>query len=280
MSTELVRRLSVSAVLILVLSLLIGYALTLVGSTIVTLVLAAFSIVGMWEYIGLAQAKKLRPAKMILLSAASSTITAFSVAVFFPHFARLPVVFLALALVVLFFWRFKDPAQSLTHIAIDFFALIYIAVPLGLMLGVLYPNGYGSDGRWWLVYLLVVTKVTDAGAYFIGQLWGRHALSKLSPKKTIEGAAGGIACALVSSIAIWVIAHTSAPKEFSLGIGGACGLGVLLGVVAQMGDLGESLFKRDASVKDSNVIPGLGGVLDILDSLLVTTPIVYFIASL
>ncbi len=278
MQKEWIKRCVVSGILTVILCLLIGYSQTIVGSVFVSLALAIFSVVGIWEYIGLARAKGLRPASTILLSLASSTITFFSIAAFFPKFAKLPILFLTFALVALFIWRFRNPKESLAHLASDFFALFYIAVPLGLMLGVLYPAGFGSDGRWWLAYLIIVTKVTDAGAYFIGKTWGRRTLSSLSPKKTVEGAIGGIGFAIASSLIICVLARAYAPQHFSLGYPGAIGLGCLLGIVGQIGDLGESLLKRDADVKDSNIIPGLGGILDMLDSLLVTTPIVYFIA--
>jgi phosphatidate cytidylyltransferase len=133
------------------------------------------------------------------------------------------------------------------------------------------------DGRWWLVYLLVVTKITDIGAYFIGRLWGKRRLAPvLSPKKTIEGAFGGFICAILGSLAMVYIGQEFAGKSFPLHPSDALWLGIVIGIFGQIGDLAESLLKRDAAAKDSNTLPGLGGILDMLDSLIFTAPIVYF----
>jgi phosphatidate cytidylyltransferase len=143
---------------------------------------------------------------------------------------------------------------------------------MGMILGILYSKGV--DGRWWIAYLLVVTKITDIGAYFAGSLWGRRKLApNISPKKTIEGAIVGLACALTASFVFGLgIGYTT---SFRLGVFEWLFLGLILGVVGQFGDLSESLLKRDANKKDSNALPGLGGVLDSIDSILFNAPIIY-----
>jgi phosphatidate cytidylyltransferase len=130
------------------------------------------------------------------------------------------------------------------------------------------------DGRWWIAYLLVVTKITDVGAYFAGSLWGRRKLAPaISPKKTIEGAIFGLACAMAASLAFSLLGNYAGP--FRLRTLEWLFLGGLLGAVGQFGDLSESLLKRDANKKDSNALPGVGGVLDLVDSILFNAPIIY-----
>ena len=143
---------------------------------------------------------------------------------------------------------------------------------MGMILGILYMSGV--DGRFWVTYLLVVTKITDVGAYFAGNLWGRRKLApNISPKKTIEGAVFGLVCACGASFLFYVGTDYGSP--FHLGGYEWVFLGLLLGAVGQFGDLSESLLKRDANKKDSNALPGLGGVLDALDSVLFNAPIIY-----
>lgn len=143
---------------------------------------------------------------------------------------------------------------------------------MGMILGILYLQEV--DGRWWVAYLLVVTKITDIGAYFAGSLWGRRKLAPaISPKKTIEGAIFGLVCAMAASFVFHLLSDYAGP--FHLGTFEWVFLGLLLGLAGQFGDLSESLLKRDANKKDSNVLPGLGGVLDMVDSILFNAPIIY-----
>ncbi len=112
----------------------------------------------------------------------------------------------------------------------------------------------------------------DTAAYLVGRAWGRHQLApRVSPQKSVEGAAGG----LVASIAAGAVARVWFAPFLSWGL--ALGLGALVGVFAQLGDLVESLLKRDAEAKESSsLIPGHGGVLDRFDSLLFAAPLVYY----
>jgi phosphatidate cytidylyltransferase len=219
---------------------------------------AGISAIGVWEYAQLAIAKKRRPATL----------------------PQLPILVVALGVIAFFIHRFKKAAGALNEIAIEFFGIIYVAVPLSLILGVLYPNphqGFPQEGRWWLLYLIVVTKITDVGAYFVGRLWGKNKLCpSLSPQKTVEGAIAGFIGAVCASVAIHKLAVYMQAEWFHLSFSESVWLGMLIGILGQIGDLAESLLKRDAVVKDSNALPGLGGVLDMVDSLLFTTPVIYF----
>ena len=131
-----------------------------------------------------------------------------------------------------------------------------------------------ADGSWWLLYFILVTKASDMGAYAVGSLIGRHKMiPRVSPGKTWEGFGGAI---LVSTAVSLVFAHFAQNYLTGMTVVHAAILGVLLGVGAVAGDLVESLFKREAGVKDSGrYFPGIGGVLDLVDSLLFNAPIMY-----
>jgi len=122
--------------------------------------------------------------------------------------------------------------------------------------------------------LLLMTKLGDIGAYIVGMTLGKTPLlPKISPKKTIEGAIGGLFFSILGAI---VSKHWLGASYLH-----AVSLGLFLGVLGQLGDLSESLIKRDCGVKDSGtVLPGMGGFLDEMDSLLFTAPVFYFYLSL
>ncbi len=276
---DLNRRLLVSSISVLVVAFLITYSQNAIVKWLLLLFITALACIGVWEYAQLAIAKGSRPASRLMIIASAIVVFAFYASLHFVSFPQLPIFVLVVALWAFFLKHFKEPRNSLIDIAVELFGVAYVAVPLSLMLGVLYPiahEGAPQEGRWWLVYLIVVTKITDMGAYFVGRLWGKHRLSSLSPKKTVEGALSGFLCAILASIVIHWIGQKLAPQDFHLSFFESIWLGALLGTVGQIGDLAESLLKRDALVKDSNQLPGLGGVLDMVDSLLFTTPIVYF----
>ena len=157
--------------------------------------------------------------------------------------------------------------DHLTRVALTLFALFYISWFLSFFIKIKLLPG----GAYLVAFLILVTKIGDAGAYFIGKKFGKNPLiPRISPKKTREGAIGGLAL----GVGVAYFARGFLPDA---PIFHAIILGVLLGVVGQVGDLAESLFKRNFNVKDaSNNLPGLGGVLDVIDSLLFTAPIFYF----
>ena len=150
--------------------------------------------------------------------------------------------------------------------------MIYAALPLAL-----WPSlqDFQLDERFTpagpLVLLLAATWFCDSGAYFTGKMLGRHKLFvRASPNKTVEGAIGGLVFAAVPLLLIyWMDWATPNVLDFIV-------LPIAVGIFGQLGDLLESLFKREAGVKDSsNIIPGHGGVLDRFDSLLLSTPVFY-----
>lgn len=127
-----------------------------------------------------------------------------------------------------------------------------------------------NDGMNYLILLFFVILMTDIGAYFFGSKYGKTKLAEvISPKKTVEGAIGGAACAIATSLIIGYLIHIHWYQSLIVGI--------LITIFAQLGDLSESLIKRDAGVKDSgDSLPGHGGFLDRADSYLFSAPVAYY----
>ena len=139
---------------------------------------------------------------------------------------------------------------------------------------VLIMNSYGGDwnGRDWIILALFSTFAVDTTAYFIGRAWGRHKMAPtVSPGKTWEGAAGGLVGAIVAVIALALL------LDIDISYSEMVILGLLIAVFAQLGDLAESKLKRSMGVKEAgNLIPGHGGILDRLDSIVFTGVVVYY----
>ena len=176
------------------------------------------------------------------------------------------IVIACLFTFVLLFTR-RENSQALASIAVTMFGLLYIAWFFSFFIKLKFL----PHGSLLVTFLILVTKMGDVGAYFIGRSFGRHNLiPRISPNKTVEGTVGGLAFSVGSALAGKLyLPNFSFPHLLTLGI--------LLGILAQVGDLAESLIKRDCAVKDAgNNISGFGGMLDIIDSLLFTVPIFYF----
>jgi len=159
-------------------------------------------------------------------------------------------------------------------------AVVFAMVYLGFMLGCFLALRRWHSA-WLIVGIIFVTKACDSGAYFTGRAIGKHKMIPwLSPGKTWEGLAGGIAGAMLVG---WLLALASAwlPAEERIPPLLGVAAGALFAVVGQLGDLTMSLFKRGAGFKDSSsIIPGLGGVLDVLDSPLLVAPVAYWLFTL
>jgi phosphatidate cytidylyltransferase len=170
----------------------------------------------------------------------------------------------------------RDMTNSLTHIAVTIFGIMYIGW-MGSHLVMLreLPSALGLDDRMGVqlvFFAALLTWATDTGAYLFGVAFGRHQLiPRISPKKTVEGAVGGL---LAAGLCGWLCAKSLTPFLTPLA---ATVVGLIVGVMAQLGDLVESMIKRDAGIKDSaELIPGHGGVLDRFDSMLFTVPVLYY----
>ena len=171
----------------------------------------------------------------------------------------------------------SERKSSISPVASTLFGVVYVVFLLNLLQKIRYFPGdvQSNDGNWWLLFFIVVSKMSDTGAYCIGQLIGKNKMiPRVSPGKTWEGFAGGIVFSIVTA---WIFHHFAGDHFGLMPLSHALILGVLLGVGSVAGDLVESLFKREADVKDSgHFFPGVGGVLDLLDSLLFNAPIMYF----
>ena len=188
----------------------------------------------------------------------------------------IPWTMLALAVGVLLIFlgemrRYEKPGQVTRDMAAALFAMAYVGLLMSVLIRLRMDFGVGA-----LVALVVVVKMGDIGAYTVGRLVGRHKMAPvLSPGKTWEGAAGAI---VVATAGAWIALTWLVPWFSGIASFPAAWLffGPMVAVVGILGDLAESLLKRDAGKKDSSTwFPGFGGVLDILDSILWAGPIVY-----
>ncbi|HMN29621.1 MAG TPA: phosphatidate cytidylyltransferase [Caldilineaceae bacterium] len=153
------------------------------------------------------------------------------------------------------------------------FATCLASIYLGLMMGQVMALRQLPEGLWWVLYGAVITWCNDTAAYFVGVTWGRRKLwPRLSPKKTWEGTiAGWIGAALAGGVAVALFPVTMGPLT-------GAAFGLLGGGFALFGDLAISMVKRQVNVKDSgNLIPGHGGILDRLDSILFVLPLIYYV---
>jgi phosphatidate cytidylyltransferase len=166
----------------------------------------------------------------------------------------------------------KNNTTGIISISVTLFGLMYVPWLLNFVQKInFFP---GVEGKYFLLYFILITKFSDMGAYAIGSLIGRHKMiPRISPGKTWEGFGGAI---VVSTGASLAFVHFLGAHMFAMNTLHAIILGVILSSTAVIGDLIESLFKREAGVKDSgSFFPGIGGILDLLDSLLFNAPIMY-----
>lgn len=174
--------------------------------------------------------------------------------------------------------REKNLHGATAAVGAAMFAFVYLGLMFGFLLAL-----RREHSAWVVAGVIVVTKSCDMGAYFTGKAIGRHKLIPwLSPGKTWEGLLGGVgAASLVALGAWWLYRH----EVGAVGVGAMAGwyaafVGALFALSGQAGDLLESVLKRDAGVKDSGrALPGMGGVLDVLDSILLTAPLAYWLLT-
>jgi phosphatidate cytidylyltransferase len=166
----------------------------------------------------------------------------------------------------------KTNTSGILAISTTLFGLLYVPWLLNFIQKInFFPR---ANGTYYVLYFIVVTKFSDTGAYAVGSLLGRHKMiPRISPGKTWEGFAGAL---VVSTLASLLFAWIAGERLTGMNSLHAIVLGVLLGAAAVLGDLIESLVKREAGLKDSGgFFPGIGGILDLLDSLLFNAPLMY-----
>lgn len=241
------------------------------------------------ELLSLLRAKNHRPIAWVVYLGNLALPLAAALPIFFQLSGRqmtanpLAWPLLALAAMVAFvFWaemaRYRAAGTSTLNASLAIFSLIYIGFLIGFwaLLRLHIDNGWGMTA---LFSMLLIVKMADVGAYVAGKNFGQHKLTPvLSPGKTWEGALGGIAAAVITS---WAFFHFAAPAIVGStyvepSISASIAYGVLLALAGLLGDLAESLLKRDMDRKDSSTwLPGLGGVLDIIDSVLMAGPVAW-----
>jgi len=247
--------------------------------------IAGIGLLGLWEYFEMLDRRGVPNFKLTALI----TAVVFMAGSFLAFRAYGPdksydfeiavmVVFLLVVFARQMFRRTRD-ANPLETMAYTLFGLLWVVWLFNFLTKIVYLAPRGADGettgQFYVLYLLLVTKFSDMGAYLTGSLFGRHQLvPHISPHKSWEGLAGAVLFAVGGSFGLWYLI----PGQLSaFGPADLLILGVLLGVAAVIGDLAESIVKRSAEAKDSGgLLPGIGGVLDLIDSVLFTAPILFF----
>jgi len=168
----------------------------------------------------------------------------------------------------------RSNTAGILAISTTLFGLMYVPWLLNFIQKINFFPGIEGNGKFYVLYFILVTKFSDTGAYAVGSLFGKHKMiPRISPGKTWEGFGGAVAVSTITSL---VFAHFAGNHLVGMNWIHAIILGVVLSAAAVVGDLIESLFKREAGVKDSGkLFPGMGGILDLLDSLLFNAPIMY-----
>jgi len=266
------------------------------GGAPLAALLAVASAIGAWEFFRLARGAGNQPLDDIGIALAGLTPLAVH-ARYLGFYAVRPVDVLVIVLVVcaLALWMRGSNGQPMASLAITFFGALYTGATLSFAY-VLRYHQYAMGGRdvtiggvhlavaaggALVVLPVVATWATDIGAYAFGRAFGRRKLMpSVSPGKTVAGAVGGV---VVSVLVTWAYARYALRPVAQLGLTptGIVVFGTLISVAAQVGDLFESLLKREAGVKDSShLIPGHGGLLDRVDSLIFVLPVAYLLLGL
>jgi len=255
------------------------YLLVVFGSTMqFFLVIAAGVAIGLYEFYRMFKNSGYNPQTSVGILVGLIVVTGFYIGANSGGETALvfsPDVMVAAAFTIALIFRLfsgRDTNGALVDVAITFTGIVYVAWLSAYMVLLRCWNTNGIDGRALIFFLFLVTWATDTGAYVVGSLIGRHKLyPKISPKKSVEGALGGLAFSVGIAVACKYTFYTV------LTLHDALVLGVILGIVGQVGDLAESMIKRSARVKDSGgLIPGHGGMLDRIDSLLLNAPALYY----
>ncbi|MGE5123506.1 MAG: phosphatidate cytidylyltransferase [Acidobacteriaceae bacterium] len=264
----LVKRLLVAIVL-----LPLGLAAIVAGGWFLTALVGLFMGLAAWEYVTLFRAGGYKPARVLvvggtLLLLVGRNINGFESA---PWLISL-LILLSMTYHLVAYERGRDQAGT------DF------GITLG---GMLYIGWFGAyfislrnlpEGKWWILVVLPAVWFADSGAYFIGKRFGRHLLSpRLSPKKTWEGYLGGILVGVALTALFAFLWRSGAGPDSSITPLRGALVGLVMGVFPTLGDLGESMIKRQMGVKDSgNILPGHGGAFDRVDSWLWAVVIGYY----
>ena len=251
------------------------------------LLTAGLGLAGLWEFYGMLDHDRRPNFKIFgMLCAAGFFVGSFYILSHHPGSppsSNFEVAILLVFLLGVFgrqlFTRAAENIPPLETMAYTVFGLMYVPWLFNFISKLIYliprePDG-GLQGQYYVLYLIAVSKFSDMGAYLTGSIIGKHKMvPHISPAKTWEGFVGALAFSLLASYGL----HALMPGKLGLLHGmDLLVLGLGLSVAAVIGDLAESILKRSTGVKDSgHMLPGIGGVLDLIDSLLFTAPLLFF----
>ncbi len=254
----------------------LAISLLLFGVHAGVFLIATLSLLTQLELYQLFEKMGLKPMKKIGLAAgAVITVGAYYIGGIDSGNDLFVISFVVLTLTII---RFDLQAGRLRSFMPTLFGLLYVPYLLHFLIKIVKLaelNGESAaTGMFLAVWTVAVAKCADVGGLLVGMKLGKTPLSVISPKKTYEGAAGGIIFSMLIGIILTGVFHTLAPEKFSWWL---CALiAIPIGVASIASDLVESAFKRQADVKDSGkLIPGIGGIFDLTDSLILTAPLGY-----
>jgi len=225
------------------------------------------AILGQYEFYRMAEARGIRPAAF-LGSALGALVVFDAYRPLVPAAGAFLLAACLLAVMVVRLFSSRPVEGAIEDVSATFMGIVYVALLFAFQVSI----RMGSDGKQWLVFLYFIIWASDIGAYSIGIPFGKHRLyEKISPKKSIEGLLG----ALVASAGMALLCQWWFLPSIKTSV--VVGVALALAAAGTIGDLVESLFKRAAGVKDSGtMIPGHGGILDRMDSMLFAAPVLYY----
>lgn len=247
---------------------IIALATIISGSWILFFTLLAVSLIGMRELYKVMKVSDEHVTVLELVGYLGAVLYYIAMKANFGNYGTMAIIISMI--LILFVYVFGYPKYHAEQVMAAFFGVVYVAV----MLSFIYLTRSLPDGKFlvWLIFLC--SWGCDTCAYCVGMLIGKHKMAPvLSPKKSIEGAVGGVAGAALLGV-IYAAATQGKMAEYAL----ICAVGALISMV---GDLAASAIKRNQNIKDyGKLIPGHGGILDRFDSVIITAPVIYYLAKM
>ena len=247
---------------------IIALATIISGSWILFFTLLAVSLIGMRELYKVMKVSDEHVTVLELVGYLGAVLYYIAMKADFGNYGTMAII--TSMILILFVYVFGYPKYHAEQVMAAFFGVVYVAV----MLSFIYLTRSLPDGKFlvWLIFLC--SWGCDTCAYCVGMLIGKHKMAPvLSPKKSIEGAVGGVAGAALLGV-IYAAATQGKMAEYAL----ICAVGALISMV---GDLAASAIKRNQNIKDyGKLIPGHGGILDRFDSVIITAPVIYYLAKM
>jgi phosphatidate cytidylyltransferase len=251
------------------------------------LVVTLFIAIGVNEFYDFISAKGARPHR--LLGSVAAAALPLVIYLGSPFVATTFMTGVLLTVMILQLTK-AEVTEAIASVSATFFGVFYVGWLLAHAVSVrfihLQVEAYGGAadpqaGFFYMVFCLAAAVLCDAGAYFVGRRFGRHKLAPaISPNKTVEGAIGGLLVGALGAVGIKLFFDAFVPGDLGrdLNWGLAASFGVVIAAVSIVGDLVESVLKRDADLKDAGqILPGVGGVLDRIDSALIAIPVTYYL---